>query len=178
MGHRNLTDVQGGSRLAAVPLRVNIFSSNTSHAGFLGPSAEQKKWRWYTPIRTNRPGEASHDEREGQQPLGPSAERKKWRRDRPLRTETGSRGEALGRHSNLGESQVRIGEWWRWYTPIRTALERPFNFRIYLSRTHEYQRISAKARQLRAKGLSWSEIGRKLKVTGKTAKKAVDRRKM
>jgi hypothetical protein len=69
-------------------------------------------------------------------------------------------------------SQVRIGEWWTWYTPIRTALERPFNFRIYLGKTHEYQRISAKAKQLRAKGLSWSEIGRKLKVTGKTAKKA------
>jgi len=35
----------------------------------------------------------------------------------------GSRGEALGRHSNLGESQVRIGEWWRWYTEIRTTSE-------------------------------------------------------
>jgi hypothetical protein len=40
------------------------------------------------------------------------------------------------------------------------------------NKTHEYQRISAKARQLRAKGLSWSEIRRQLKVTGKTAKKA------
>lgn len=95
-------------------------------------------WTWYTLIRTNQQGDASHGEQEGQQPLGPSAERKKW----------------------------------TWYTPIRTALERPFNFRIYLGKTHQYQRISTKARQLRDKGLSWSEIGRKLKVTGKTAKKA------
>jgi hypothetical protein len=78
---------------------------------------------------------------------------------------SGDRGQ-----SPLGPSAKR--EKWTWYTPIRTALERPFNFRIYLGKTHEYQRISAKARQLRAKGLSWSEIGRKLKVTGKTAKKA------
>jgi hypothetical protein len=37
----------------------------------------------------------------------------------------GSRGAALGRHSNLGESQVRIGEWWRWYAEIQTASRHP-----------------------------------------------------
>ena len=48
---------------------------------------------------------------------------------------------------------------------IRTSLERAFNFRIYLGKTDEYQRMSAKAKQLRAKSLSWSEIARKLEAT-------------
>ena len=42
---------------------------------------------------------------------------------------------------------------WTWHTLIGTALERSFNFRIYLYKTRENQRSGAKARQLRAKGL-------------------------
>jgi hypothetical protein len=35
----------------------------------------------------------------------------------------GVQGLALGRHSNLGDSQVRIGAKWRWWEPIRTRGE-------------------------------------------------------
>lgn len=61
---------------------------------------------------------------------------------------------------------------WRWYTPVRTALEVPFNFRIYLGETHRYQALGVRARTLRNKGLSWVQIGKKLKISDKTAKKA------
>ena len=64
---------------------------------------------------------------------------------------------------------------WRWYTPVRTALKIPFNFRIYLGETHRYQALGDRAKALRDKGLSWVKIGKKLKISDKTAKKAAVR---
>lgn len=161
-----------------------LFKSGLPH---VAPPQAGEVWTRYALIRTAG-GEAAFSGEMGQSPLGSNAEWENWRWYAEIRTTLSYPEEAyqadgcpatpLAVNSNLGEAKFASVKNWTWYTPIRTALERPFNFRIYLSKTHEYQRISAKARQLRAKGLSWPEIGRKLKVTGKTAKKAVDRRKM
>ena len=39
---------------------------------------------------------------------------------------------------------------------------------------HLYCQVGAEARELRTKGWSWQKIGKKLKVTDKTAKKAAE----
>jgi hypothetical protein len=45
-------------------------------------------------------------------------------------------------------------------------------FPLYLEECRKYQLISDESRQLRAAGLSWDKIGRRLGVTNRTAKKA------
>jgi hypothetical protein len=45
-------------------------------------------------------------------------------------------------------------------------------FPLYLEDPHQYQLLSAESRRLRAAGLSWVKIGKKLTATDKTVKKA------
>lgn len=68
--------------------------------------------------------------------------------------------------------------WWRWYTPIRTTLERPFTFKLQLDRERLYQEIAAEALSLRTKGLSYVKIAELLGVTDETVKKAIQRNQM
>lgn len=92
----------------------------------------------------------------------------------------------LGGHSPLlGHSTVTarsgtVAMWpkrgeWTWTTPNRTGLEFPFRYRIYQQRTFQYQELSPKAKQLKAQGLSWIKVAKKLGVTDKTAKKAASK---
>jgi hypothetical protein len=76
---------------------------------------------------------------------------------------------------SLGEAKFKSTEKWTWYTPVRTALEKPFNFRVHFDKTYLYQELSSEAQELRSQGLSWVKIAGYLKVTDKTARKAASK---
>ena len=71
-------------------------------------------------------------------------------------------------HERAPEGRVE----WTCTTPNRTALDFPFRFRIYQQKSFLYQALGAKAKALKAQGLSWTKGGKWLGITDKTAKKA------